>query len=299
MFARPLANQIICRTIASAVVVPSDESPRHKRRQSSSPEAAKRARIEANLAPEKPTVKDTSKDEEKRRGRRLFGALLGTIGKFQADNSSARARNNAVKRREVEAKLQEKLKAQTEEIDEKLKREDEGINHRKMVEQRQFDERAVGNLRSDISGLMQIRHDNLLNQAHTLSTKSSPKLFYLPWKLTPEEEERIKLQVLAAQDIIDREQREFQQKRETLGEDDQNSGTANIQEPDVATDRYDALELAEDRTHEDEDMVYEAPEDPATNLDNAPAEEQHQRNASDVDLGDVSVEEAGEDAVIY
>lgn len=132
-------------------MVPSDESPRHKRRQSSSPEATKRARIEANLAPEKPTIKDTSKDEEKRRGRRLFGALLGTIGKFQADNSSARARNSAVKRREVEAKLQEKLKAQTEEIDEKLKREDEGINHRKMVEQRQFDERAVGNLRSDIS----------------------------------------------------------------------------------------------------------------------------------------------------
>ncbi|CAZ85379.1 unnamed protein product [Tuber melanosporum] len=276
------------KTIASAVVVPSDESPRHKRRQSSSPEATKRARIEANLAPEKPTVKDTSKDEEKRRGRRLFGAILGTIGKFQADNSSVRARNSAVKRREVEAKLQEKLKAQTEEIDEKLKREDEGINHRKMVEQRQFDERA-----------MQIRHDSLLNQAHTLSTKSSPKLFYLPWKLTPEEEERIKLQVLAAQDIIDREQRELQQNRGTLGGDDQNSGTANIQEPDVATDRYDAPELAEDRTHEDEDMVYEAPEDPATNLDNAPVEEQHQRHASDVDLGDVSVEEAGEDAVIY
>ncbi|PWW79551.1 hypothetical protein C7212DRAFT_310492 [Tuber magnatum] len=268
------------KTIASAVVVPSDESPRHKRRQSSSPEAAKRARIEANLTPEKTTIKDTSKDEEKRRGRRLFGALLGTIGKFQADNSSVRARNSAVKRREVEAKLQEKLKAQTEEIDEKLKREDEGINHRKMVEQRQFDERAVGNLRSNISGL-----------------------FYLPWKLTPEEEERIKQQVLAAQDIIDREQREFQQKRETLGEDDQNSGTANIQEPDVAADRYDALELAEDRahededrthegedrTHEDEDMVYEAPEDPAANLDNAPVEEQHQRHASDVDLGDVIV----------
>jgi len=46
-------------------------------------------------------------------------------------------------------------------------------------------------------------------------------------------------------------------------------------------------------------MVYEAPEDLATNLDNAPVEEQNQRHASDVDLGDVSVEEAGEDAVIY
>lgn len=49
-----------------------------------------------------------------------------------------------MKRREVEDKLREKLKAQTEEIDERIKMEDENVNLRRRVEQRVFDERAVG-----------------------------------------------------------------------------------------------------------------------------------------------------------
>jgi Sec-independent protein translocase protein TatA len=69
--------------------------------------------------------------------------LLGTIGKFQKETSSVRARTNAVKRKEVEQKLQEKLKAQTEELDERRKREDEDLSLRKRVEAREFEKRAV------------------------------------------------------------------------------------------------------------------------------------------------------------
>jgi hypothetical protein len=83
------------------------------------------------------------KEEERKRGKRLFGALLGTIGKFQKETTSVRARSNAVKRREVEAKLQEKLKQQTEELDEKRKRESDDYNLRRRVEQRDFEERSV------------------------------------------------------------------------------------------------------------------------------------------------------------
>jgi len=82
-------------------------------------------------------------EEEKRRGKRLFGALLGTIGKFQQDSTSQRARSNAVKRKEVEAKLQEKLKAQTEELNERQKKEDNDFNLRRREETREFEERAV------------------------------------------------------------------------------------------------------------------------------------------------------------
>lgn len=99
---------------------------------------------ESSRPSRRPPGKAAGKEEERKRGKRLFGALLGTIGKFQQDSSSARARNSAVKRREVEAKLQEKLKQQTDEIDERRKKEDQNINLRRRMEQREFDERAVG-----------------------------------------------------------------------------------------------------------------------------------------------------------
>lgn len=112
-----------------------------------------------------------------------------------------------MKRREVEDKLREKLKAQTEEIDERIKMEDENVNLRRRVEQRVFDERAVGFpsfffcwagmfvvvrlgwgrgmqrtrwrrgfwlTRGSLQ--MQIRHENLLSQAYMLCTNSTPKL---------------------------------------------------------------------------------------------------------------------------
>jgi hypothetical protein len=126
-------------------------------------------------------------EEERRRGKRLFGALLGTIGKFKQDSSSARARNSAVKRREVEAKLQEKLKQQTNEIDERRKKEDQNVNLRRRMEQRGFDERAVSTFLSILNSMvqedrrliseqMQIRHNNELAQAHILQTSAQPKL---------------------------------------------------------------------------------------------------------------------------
>lgn len=98
---------------------------------------------ESSRPSRRPPRRATGKDEERKRGKRLFGALLGTIGKFQQDSSSARARTSAVKRREAEAKIQERLKQQTEEIDERRKKQDQDISLKRRMEQREFDERAV------------------------------------------------------------------------------------------------------------------------------------------------------------
>jgi ATP-dependent Lon protease len=124
-----------------------EEEPTKRRPSHSSPETAKRPRLSIDNGSEATTAdkrrRITGAEEEKRRGKRLFGALLGTIGKFQKETSSVRARTNAVKRKEVELKLQEKLKAQTEELDERRKREDEDLSLRKRVEAREFEKRAV------------------------------------------------------------------------------------------------------------------------------------------------------------
>jgi len=152
-----LTRDAKCRTIASAVVVPEhDASPptspeRSKRRRAEGPEseALKRPRLsgggvgETDESDMRESRRLKQMEEEKKRGRRLFGALLGTIGQFQKETTTRGARAAQVKRREVEVKLQEKMKAQTEEIDELRKREDDVINLRRRVASRDFEERAV------------------------------------------------------------------------------------------------------------------------------------------------------------
>ncbi|KAI5840045.1 pinin/SDK/memA/ protein conserved region-domain-containing protein [Morchella snyderi] len=232
-------------------------------------------------------------EEERRRGKRLFGALLGTIGKFKQDSSSARARNSAVKRREVEAKLQEKLKQQTNEIDERRKKEDQNVNLRRRMEQRGFDERA-----------MQIRHNNELAQAHILQTSALPKLFYLPWKLLPEEEERIKVQVEEAEDSIAQEQRKFQLRREREEEEEQlNGGANNLNEPGLAIDPHhedDDSPMIDDNDHATEVNIRHHDDGDHTNLDHAPVHDEIDNTRRQSDIGDVGeIVEAGEDTVIY
>lgn len=76
-------------------------------------------------------------DEERKRGQRLFGALLGTLS--QSSNSTAQRR-----RADIERRQQDKLKVQDEEYDElKKKRREERLVIRKK-EQKLYEEEAVG-----------------------------------------------------------------------------------------------------------------------------------------------------------
>ena len=76
------------------------------------------------------------RDEERKRGQRLFGALLGTLS--QGSNSAAQRR-----RADIEQRQQDKLKLQDEEYDELMKkRRDERVAIRKK-EQRIYEEESV------------------------------------------------------------------------------------------------------------------------------------------------------------
>ncbi|KAJ6164813.1 hypothetical protein N7470_003485 [Penicillium chermesinum] len=122
--------------LASAVAVPEQESIRqspehHKRRQSStSDHDVKRRRLsgQGDTSPQshrrrpsspsagqsdKPagqTRRDGNREEDRKRGRRLFGALLGTLS--QSSNSAAQKR-----REDIEKRQQDKLKNQDEVYD--------------------------------------------------------------------------------------------------------------------------------------------------------------------------------------
>ena len=74
--------------------------------------------------------------EERKRGQRLFGALLGTLS--QSSSSTAQKR-----RTDIERKQQAKLKQQAEEQDEKKKQKLEALLAVRRREQRKFDKQSV------------------------------------------------------------------------------------------------------------------------------------------------------------
>ena len=74
--------------------------------------------------------------EERKRGQRLFGALLGTLS--QSSSSTAQKR-----RTDIERKQQAKLKLQADEIDEKKKQRLDAIMEVRRREQKKYDKQSV------------------------------------------------------------------------------------------------------------------------------------------------------------
>ncbi|KKK13504.1 hypothetical protein P175DRAFT_0512392 [Aspergillus ochraceoroseus IBT 24754] len=206
-------------SLASAVVLPDVESPGPspdaglKRKQSSTTDQdtdLKRRRLSGQIENQPPESapsqsqsspgtagKDSDRrlnrrDEERKRGQRLFGSLLGTLS--QSSNSAAQRR-----RADIERKQQDKLKLQDEEYGElKKKRREERIATRKK-EQKLYEKEV-----------MQTRHTNLVAMAYCLKTRTEPVLYYKPWQLRPQNESIIRDQVHDAEATVARELEEFE-----------------------------------------------------------------------------------------
>jgi len=74
--------------------------------------------------------------EERKRGQRLFGALLGTLS--QSSSSTAQKR-----RTDIERKQQAKLKLQADEFDEKKKQRLDAVMDFRRREQKKYDKQSV------------------------------------------------------------------------------------------------------------------------------------------------------------
>ncbi|KAF8423679.1 pinin/SDK/memA/ protein conserved region-domain-containing protein [Tirmania nivea] len=312
-------------TVASAVIVPRDTPERTSKRRTSSitVDGPKRLRIDRtsggtadstentnerqNMDEASPTRKrkalggDEVREQERKRGQRLFGALLGTIGKFQQDSQSARARAGANRRKEIEEKLQQKLRQQNEELDEKKRRESTVLREKMQQEQRKFEERSL-----------ELKHANLRRRANYLCTKSRPPLYYLPWKLTEEEEARIQAQLDEAEATIERERAEVDRRR-TLENEDRGFQTVECTNTDHSRRSRPSPDGRRESRDDDQDVMGDDATASADHVSVNPSIEEHEntnvtvpdhdneRRRSDAtvqDGGDVVIE-AGEDAVIY
>lgn len=139
--------------VASAVLLPDavDEpqsSAQAKRRQSTTSEgSAKRPRHPQHSSigtgrdaiPSQERVPERRRNgqlEERKRGQRLFGALIDTLS--QSSSSTAQKR-----RTDIEKKQQAKLKLQAEEYDEKKKQRLDALMAIRRIEQKKFDKQSV------------------------------------------------------------------------------------------------------------------------------------------------------------
>lgn len=145
--------------ISSAVIVPEPEdlsptSHLQKRRQSSElySDSSKRPRLESQLhkdadgytvAPSatspprrKPSITGSGAVEERKRGQRLFGALLGTLS--QSSTSTAQRR-----RADIEKKQLGKLQQRDEELEDEIRRKREKLDAVRRKEEKVWEEQSV------------------------------------------------------------------------------------------------------------------------------------------------------------
>ncbi|KAF6842799.1 nuclear protein [Colletotrichum musicola] len=218
-----------------------------------------------------------SKEEEKKRGKRLFGGLLSTLS--QTNTSSQNKR-----RREIEQRQHERAQKQRAEEEKQRAEMLAKINEARSREQIWFDEQV-----------MKTRHASLLARSHSLRTKAEPSVFYRPWKLTKEQEDTIADQVRDAKDTIAREVEAFNDRKE---EHERRFGPSRP----PTTQEQPAPAVTETLTDAPETADQGAPPAaaPAGDADKAPSldREKHDREPHQDESGDV-VEDAGEDMVIY
>ena len=102
--------------------------PQSRRQSIQSPEG----RRNSDRKPGRPTG---SREEERKRGQRLFGGLLGTLS--QSSNSAQK------RRADIERRQQDKLKLQYEELDEQRKKKKDELVAIRWKEKRLFEEESV------------------------------------------------------------------------------------------------------------------------------------------------------------
>ncbi len=160
----------------------------------------KRKSGELTQPSKKPKIDDGSRkrfgehatSDERKRSKRLFGSLIGTLGKFKEESSSARAQAGASRRAELEAKLAERMRQEKTALEQEAKRTSEERTKRVAAER-------CAELEALRRRQLLLFHDGVLARAHFLRTKAEPSLYYLPWKLSSKEQDQIDLQVADAE----------------------------------------------------------------------------------------------------
>ncbi|XWW97059.1 hypothetical protein V2A60_005040 [Cordyceps javanica] len=133
--------------------------------------------------------------EDKKRGRRLFGGLLNTLSQGASNSQQKR-------RQEIEKRQQERRQKQDSEDGQRRAERLAQLRAVRIREQIVFDEEVMRN-----------RHVKMLAQARYLQTNAEPRIYYLPWQCTDDEQDIIDEQRSKARELVQREESEFEKRR--------------------------------------------------------------------------------------
>lgn len=233
-------------------------------------------------------VRKPSGQAERQRGKRLFGALLGTLS--QTKTTAAQKR-----RAEIEQKQQEKLRQQTEEDEAERRVRLEKLGRRRRRQQWDWEEQSL-----------KVRHQNMRFHARMLKTNTEPYLYYLPYKTLEKEEDKIKSQRDAIEDDIDKEVHDFEEQRavalDALDREDTNlamlglnQATTNGHNTESATDPDNAIMTTDSPGQSvplSDDAVPEHTNGLNAHTDPLKEENNHQREEDSLQLDQPSYEPA-------
>ncbi|KAG6082466.1 hypothetical protein E4U16_006036 [Claviceps sp. LM84 group G4] len=216
--------------------------------------------------------RESAMQEEKKRGKRLFGGLLSTLSQTSTTSQNKR-------RQEIEQRQQERLQKQREQDDQKRAEKLSKIREARLVEQVDFQEQV-----------MRHRHRKLLALADFLKTKTEPAIYYLPWKRTADQEDIIDDQIRAAKSTTAKEEEEFKALKERHAIRYGLRRESHAARPDTAKETQGGETVQQEAPGRDEEGI------PGKVTVEPPKQAAHQ-DAHD-ESGDVLVD-AEEDMVIY
>lgn len=249
----------------------SDEEMRDRSRRRSRSLRRDRTVVDEHPPERRPTV---ATQEDKRRGKRLFGGLMNTLNQGPSTIQQKR-------RQEIEKRQKERMQKQDAEDGQRRAERLAQLRAVRIREQIIFDEEVMRN-----------RHVKKLALARYLQTKAEPRIYYLPWRCTDHEQDIIDEQRRKARELVQREESEFEKRRKWHID---RHGAAVKPRPQSPP-----REQPRPRTASPSPPDIAAAES-AMNVDSNPGggeEEENSRADGHDDVGDI-VEHAGEDMVIY
>ncbi|PFH50441.1 hypothetical protein AMATHDRAFT_60981 [Amanita thiersii Skay4041] len=222
----------------------------------------------------------TGDNRDRKRGKSMFGILLGTLNKAKSEDKERSASEAAKKRQLIEQRLQNKLKKETDSVRraEEAKRDKTSANRKEEDLQLKDSIYKLRRTRLPILANFLLTSDNISSDDSPPSDSNSlappprthpPPLYYLPAILTPEQEAFITRRKSEVQEAAEKEWHQFKDER-TTGVTEINSLRQRV--ADEETKRK-----AERETEKEKD---EMETDHPSQQSNAPADEGDKDKAS-------------------
>lgn len=185
-------------------------------------------RNHADSTDQQPRKKLKLTEADKKRSVRMFGALMGTLSKFHDETSKTKQTEAAKRRAAVESRLQAKLKLEAEalhqlralEVEETslktqvLRKADE-LGHLSEIHAIQFSNKLAFShyLRTSTFNLKTADHDEPPLTTYGRPRHSEQSVFWLPYKLLPEQKEVIENQRRTVREEVEEQQRLWEEER--------------------------------------------------------------------------------------